>query len=91
MLVTWRPGRSETAESAIRLPIQEFTVSIPGVVGVTEGRSTSPEGLEGGHEYGFVVTFESPTARNAYLDDPHHRPVAEVIRAESSNVVVFDI
>jgi Stress responsive A/B Barrel Domain len=39
------------------------------------------EGLEDGYHYGFIVTFAMPQARDAYLNDPNHRPVAEAIVA----------
>ena len=58
---------------------------------VVEGHSTSPEGLEDGYHYGFVVTFATPQARDAYLNDQNHRPVAEAIGAAAERIVVFDI
>jgi len=61
------------------------------VLAVVEGHSTSHEGLEGGFHYGFVVTFESAQARDTYLDDERHRPVAEAIGAAAERIVVFDI
>ena len=39
----------------------------------------------------FVVTFATAEARDAYLDDPSHRPVAEAIGAAAERIVVFDI
>ena len=48
--------------------------TIPGVLAVVEGHSTSPEGLEGGYHYGFIVTFATPQARDAYLNDPKSLP-----------------
>jgi hypothetical protein len=55
------------------------------------GHSTSPEGLEDGHHYGFIVTFATPPARDASLNDSNHRPVAEAIGAAAERIVVFDI
>jgi Stress responsive A/B Barrel Domain len=40
---------------------------------------------------GFIVTFATPQARDAYLNDPNHRPVAEAIGAAAERIVVFDI
>jgi len=61
------------------------------VLAVVEGHSTSPEGLEDGHDHGFIVTFATPPARDASLNDPNHRPVAEAIGATAERIVVFDI
>ena len=91
VLVSWKSGAGGRAEEFIRPTVRGFVDSIPGVMAVSEGRSSSPEGLEGGYDYGLVVTFASGSARDAYLDNPHHVPVAEAIRAAAERVVVFDI
>jgi hypothetical protein len=91
VLVCWRSDAQVAAEELIRPVIRDFVHTIPGVVSVVEGDSSSPEGLENGYEYGFVVTFASPQARDAYLDDPNHRPVAAAIGAAAERIVVFDI
>jgi Stress responsive A/B Barrel Domain len=38
-----------------------------------------------------LVTFATPQARDAYLNDPNHRPVAEAIGAAAEQIVVFDV
>jgi hypothetical protein len=91
VLVSWKNGHTGSPEDLIRPAIRGFVDSIPGVQSVVEGHSSSPEGLENGFDYGFVVTFDSEQARDAYLDDPVHRPVAESIGAAAQRVVVFDI
>lgn len=91
VLVSWRAGEAGRAEDLIRPRVAAFPTMIPGVLDVVEGHSSSPEGLEGGYDYGLVVTFASAQARDTYLDHPEHRPVAEVIGASSQRVVVFDI
>ena len=78
--VSWRSESQAAAEDLIRPAIRGFVDTIPDVESVVEGRSSSPEGLEDGFDYGFVVTFASSRARDAYLDDPVHRPVAEGLR-----------
>src|SRR6201991_1040597 len=52
---------------------------IPGIVDIKYGPNVSPEGLHGGFVDGFVVTFESPEARDAYLVHPEHVAVGERI------------
>ena len=91
VLVSWQDGRGGDAEASIRPAIRDFVDTIPDVTGVVEGRSTSPEGLEGAFEYGFVVTFASAQARDVYLDHPAHLPVKAVIGDAAAQIVVFDI
>jgi stress responsive alpha/beta barrel protein len=91
VLVSWRDGEAEEAERVVRPLVADFGRTIPDVVSVVEGHSTSPEGLEDGYDYALVVTFASPEARDAYLPHPAHRPVAEAIGAHSERVVVFDV
>jgi hypothetical protein len=91
VLVSWRAGEADRAEEVVRPLVAGFTDSIPDVLGVVEGRSSSPEGLEGGYDYALIVTFASSQARDVYLDHPAHQPVGEAIRAHSERVVVFDV
>ena len=37
-----------------------------------------------GHHYGFIVTFATAQARDASLNDPNHRPVAQAIGAAAA-------
>ena len=91
VLVSWHAGAAERAEQEIRPAIAAFGTTIPDVLGVVEGHSTSSEGLEGGFDYGFVVTFASAQARDTYLDHPAHLPVAGAIQAAAERIVVFDL
>jgi hypothetical protein len=91
VLVAWKVGQQAQAEATIRSSIRGFSGTIPGVQSVVEGHSSSPEGLDEGFDYGFVVSLVNARARDAYLDDPRHRPVAEVINAAASRIAVFDI
>ncbi len=91
VLVSWKNGEAAAAERQVRPAVAAFRTTVPDVVDVVEGHSSSPEGLEDGFDYGFVVTFASATARDVYLDHPAHRPVAAAIRAAADRVVVFDV
>jgi hypothetical protein len=91
VLVSWQSGRGPAAEESIRPGIRAFAESIPGITSIVEGHSCSPEGLEGGHDYGFVITFDSAQSRDSYLPDPRHQVVGEAIGADAARIVVFDI
>ncbi len=91
VLVSWREGEADRAEQVVRPLVVDFPQTIPDVVGVAEGRSTSPEGKEEGYDYALVVTFASPEARDVYLTHPAHQPVSAAIGAYSERVLVFDV
>ena len=91
VLVSWRSGRAAVAEASIRPALRALANTIPGISSLVEGHSTSPEGLEDGHDYGFVVTFDSADARDSYLPDPRHQAVADEIGRNAQRIVVFDI
>ncbi|WP_344801217.1 Dabb family protein [Microlunatus ginsengisoli] len=91
VLVSWKSGSQWVAEDSVRPAIRGFVDTIRGVRSVVEGHSSSTEGLVEGFDFGFVVTFATADDRDAYLDHPVHRPVAEAIRRAAERVVVFDI
>jgi hypothetical protein len=91
VLVSWRDGEADEAERVVRPLVADFPRTIPDVLSVAEGRSTSPEGKEEGYDYALVITFASSDARDAYLPHPAHQPVAEAIGAHAEQVVVFDV
>jgi hypothetical protein len=91
VLVSWIGGRGPSVEEFIRPAIRAFRDSIPGTANVVEGHSVSPEGLEDGLDYGFVITFDDVRARDSYLVDERHRVVADAIGNSARRIVVFDI
>jgi sulfopyruvate decarboxylase TPP-binding subunit len=91
VLVSWRDGEAEEAEAVVRPLVADFGRTIPDVLNVVEGHSTSPEGKEEGYDYALILTFASAQARDVYLDHPAHQPVAQGIGAHADKVVVFDV
>jgi hypothetical protein len=73
----------------------EMLAALPGLIdgldSVRYGPSTSPEGLEQGYAYGFVMGFVDEAARDRYLPHPEHLPVSAAVRRLSERVLVFDI
>lgn len=86
VLVSWTSGEPPALGGLVNAMTE-----IPGLLDISSGPSVSPEGLEADYEWGLVVTFESPRARDGYLDHELHLPVATLIGAESQKVVVFDL
>jgi hypothetical protein len=68
---------------------------VPGILDLKAGPNISLEGLNGGFLDGFVVTFESPEARDAYITAPAHIAVAERLVAAAdgglSGLIVYDL
>lgn len=65
--------------------------AIPGIVGVTCGPNTSPEGLEQGYTLGFIVRFVDAAARDNYLPHPAHVAVVPLVQGVAERVLVFDL
>ena len=63
---------------------------IPGLLDFQHGPYDSPEGLNDGFTHGFIMTFESPEARNAYLPHPEHERVKDLLVPRLERFVVFD-
>lgn len=63
---------------------------IPGLTEMIYGPYKSDEGLNDGFTHGFIMTFESPEARDAYLPHPVHERVKEIVVPCLERVVVFD-
>ena len=63
---------------------------IPGIAEFVGGPYSSPEGLNQGYTHGFVMTFDSPEARDAYLPHPEHERVKSKIAPLVESVVAFD-
>ncbi len=63
---------------------------IPGVLDFAGGPYSSQEGLNQGYTHGFVMTFESAAARDAYLPHPKHEKVKNAILPLVDGVVAFD-
>lgn len=53
--------------------LRQLTRRIEGISSFRGGAYNSPEGLHHGFTHGFVMTFESAEARDAYLPHPAHQ------------------
>ena len=63
---------------------------IPGLLDFAHGPYESDEGLNDGFTHGFIMTFTSAAARDAYLTHPEHERVKEVVVPCLARVLVFD-
>lgn len=63
---------------------------IPGLRDFIYGPYDSAEGMNDGYTHGFIMTFDSPQARDEYLPHPEHERVKEIVVPCLGRVVVFD-
>ena len=70
--------------------IDSMVGRIPGLLSIEHGTYQSDEGLSDGFTHGFIMTFESFEARDAYLPHPIHESVKEVVVPKLERVIVFD-
>jgi hypothetical protein len=63
---------------------------IPGLLSVEHGPYKSDEGLNDGFTHGFIMTFDSPESRDAYLPHPDHLKVVDLVQPRLERLVVFD-
>lgn len=70
--------------------LQGMVGQIPGLLEILHGPYDSHEGLNDGYTHGFIMTFESPAARDAYLPHPVHERVKDLLVACLKRFVVFD-
>lgn len=64
--------------------------AIPGLLDFAYGPYDSAEGLNDGFTHGFIMTFDSPESRDAYLPHPIHEEVKEIVVPCLERVIVFD-
>jgi hypothetical protein len=63
---------------------------IPGLLEIEHGPYESDEGLNEDFSHGFIMTFDSPESRDAYLPHPEHERVKDIVVPCLERVVVFD-
>lgn len=90
VLIRWG-SKEATVRAAVEDAVRSLPSSIPEILQLAAGPSTSPENLEQNYEWGFVMTFADESARDAYLAHPAHLPVAELIGRAADEVLVFDL
>ena len=70
--------------------MQAMVGKVPGLLSMENGPYKSEEGLNDGFTHGFIMTFDSPESRDAYLPHPIHEVVKELVVPCLERAVVFD-
>jgi hypothetical protein len=95
VFLRFKAAVQEAEKQAIYAAIAELKDVVPGMLEVKSGPNVSPEGLSGGYNDGFIVTFEDELVRDYYLKHPQHVAVGErIVHATDgglAGILVFDL
>jgi len=86
----FKPGITETEIDECFAAMQDMVGKIDGLLTMENGPYKSDEGLNEGFTHGFIMTFDSPESRDAYLPHPIHLKVVDLVQPKLENLVVFD-
>lgn len=86
----FKNGTSEDQIATCFSSMKAMVGKIPGLLDFHYGPYDSDEGLNDGYTHGFIMTFESPKARDEYLPHPVHEEVKDVVVPHLERLVVFD-
>ena len=90
VLLKFKPKISPEKISELFSHLAELQQLIPGITYFAGGPYSSPEGLNQGYTHGFLMTFESVAARDAYLPHPEHERVKAALIACVDGAIAFD-
>ena len=96
VFIRFRAGTTAVEKSEIYREISALKGRLAGLLAVHVGDNVSPEtGMDKGFSEGFIVDFDGPAARDAYLADPEHRATgAKIVAAAEGGIAgifVFDL
>jgi Stress responsive A/B Barrel Domain len=90
VVVKFKPDVSEKAIAQLLDDLRVFWSKTAGITYYAAGSYSSPEGLNQGYTHGFLVTFDNPAARDAYLRDPEHEKVVTRVLPMLDGLLAFD-
>ncbi len=95
VLIKFNPNLTEAAIAALFTELHEIQGKIPGLIGITSGRSESPEQMERGYMHGFIADFTDWNALQAYQDHPDHQRLGAKLTAAAmggkEGILCFDL
>lgn len=96
VFIRFKPEITAAGKAAIFAAIAALKPRVPGFLAVHAGANVSPEtGMDKGFADGFMVDFDGPASRDAYLTDPEHEKAgARIVAAAqggAAGIFVYDI
>ncbi|MEO8823197.1 MAG: Dabb family protein [Ginsengibacter sp.] len=86
----WKDGTDTNQINKIVAAFKTLPSKISLIKSFEWGINNSPEGLNGGLTYCFLVTFTSSADRDAYLVHPAHKDFVSHLQPAPEKVTVFD-
>ena len=91
VLLKLKDGVTESQTRELLDGLNKLKSVMPGILDVSGGYNSSPEGKSNGFTYGFIVRFSDTAARDEYLPHPEHQNLAQnLVRPIVDDVLVFD-
>ena len=90
VVVKFKPDVSQGKIDELFAKLYDFWHMMSGLTYFAGGPYSSPEGLNQGYTHGFLVTFNGPAARDAYLKHPEHQRIVALILPTLDGVLAFD-
>ena len=75
VMVKLKESATEDQITALTEGLLSMQDEIPGILHISAGVNSSPEGQNKGYNYGIVVRFVDEAARDAYLPHPYHQKI----------------
>lgn len=96
VFIRFRSEVTQDEKNGIFAEIAALKSRLPGFLAAHVGVNVSPEiGMDKGYSDGFIVDFDGPAARDAYLADEEHRKTGAKIVAAAvgglEGILVYDI
>lgn len=96
VFIKYRPDVPRGEKAAIAADIRALKDVVPGILAVHVGDNVSPEtGMDKGYAEGFIVDFDGPASRDAYLVHPDHQKaggrIVAAARGGVEGVIVYDL
>lgn len=95
VLIRFQPEVSEAKIAALFAELKEIEDKLPACLGITAGKSASPEKMERGYMHGFIADFTDWAGLQAYQDHPDHQiagaKLTEHAQGGKDGILCFDL
>jgi hypothetical protein len=75
----YKATATEAQIAEVTTAFRAMTKKIPGLVSFEQGKNHSPEKLDQGFNYVYLLTFNSVAARDAFLPNADHKKFGEML------------
>lgn len=95
VLIKFQPDVSEARIAELFEELHQIEGKLAGLIGITSGRSESPEKMERGYMHGFIADFKNWDGLQAYQDHPDHQILGAKLTAHAvqgkDGILCFDL